>query len=171
MDVTICDFVADHRASTPSAAAEAAVPDRAELQQLLARYRASLDARVQSGVRAGREKLERLSSHRLLCTPQALFDLRTLHLCHREERLHTLLQGALEVKSAKLAQAVAALQGRNPLSILTRGYAWVTDEQGATKTSAGAFSSGDRATLHFGDGRVHVAVEQVEPKQTSEGSI
>ena len=92
-DVTICDFVADLRASTPSAAAEAAVPDRVELQQLLMRYSAALDSRVENGLRMGRERLERLSEHRLLKTPQALFELRTLHLCHREERLHTLLQG------------------------------------------------------------------------------
>ena len=170
-DVTICDFVADHRASTPSAAAEAAVPDRAELQQLLMRYRATLDSHVENGLRMGYERLDRLSAHRLLRTPQALFELRTLHLCHREERLHTLLRGMLEAKGAKLAQSAAALQGRNPLAILSRGYAWVTDEQGTTKTSAADFSPGERAALHFGDGRVHMTVEQVKLKETSEGSI
>ena len=170
-DVTICDFVADHRASTPSAAAEAAVPDRVELHQLLMRYSAALDSRVENGLRMGRERLERLSEHRLLKTPQALFELRTLHLCHREERLHTLLQGMLEAKQAKLAQAVAALQGRNPLSILSRGYAWVTDEQGTTKTGAADFAAGEKNTLHFGDGRVYTTVERVELKEISEGSI
>ncbi|MBQ8718490.1 MAG: hypothetical protein IJY66_04425, partial [Clostridia bacterium] len=119
---------------------------------------------AQSGLRTGRERLERLTSHRLLRTPQALFDLRTLHLCHREERLHTLLQAALEAKTAKLAQSAAAIEGRNPLSILSRGYAWVTDEQGATKTAAADFKPGETATLHFGDGRVHAVVERVEPK-------
>ncbi len=161
-DVTICDFVADYRASTPSAAAEAALPDKTELGQLLARYAAAMQGSVERELRVRRDVLTRLASHRLLRAPQELFDLRTLHLCHREERLQALMEARLDAKRAALSKTAAAVQGRNPLSILTRGYAMVTDKDGRTRTSAAAFAAGERASLHFADGVVQTTVDGVQ---------
>lgn len=161
-DVTICDFVADYRAPTPSGAAEAALPDREELAALLSHYATALSSRVERELRVRRERWERLASHRLLCSPQELFDLRMLHLCHREDHLHTLMRRALEEKGAALATTAAALRGRDPLAILSRGYAMVTDAVGQTQTSAAAFSQGETARLHFADGTVHATVSSVE---------
>ncbi len=167
-DVTICDFVADARASTPSAAAETAVPDKAELLRMLAARADGLQSRVQRELYALGEMLKVRSAHRLLRSPGELFDLRVLHLCHREDRLQSLLMRGMDAKGAELAQRAAALQGRDPLSILARGYAMVTDETGTTKTGAAAFAAGERAVLHFADGIVHTTVNAVKiDKQTT----
>ncbi|MBQ7338610.1 MAG: exodeoxyribonuclease VII large subunit [Clostridia bacterium] len=158
-DVTICDFVADYRASTPSAAAEAAVPDRTDLLQMLSHYASALQRRVDGELRAREDALRVRAENRMLRAPEELFDLRRLHLCHREERVQSLLKAGLESSRAALARTAAALDGRNPLSILTRGYAMVTDAQGATRTKAASFTAGEQAVLCFADGTVKTTVD------------
>ncbi len=161
-DVTICDFVADCRASTPSGAAELAVPDRVELCQLLAQRAKTLRRCAEHELRAYRNALDVRARHRMLLSPRELFDMRTLGLCHREERLQVLLQKGLDAKRATLGKAAAALEGRNPLSILTRGFAMVTDTDGHAHTHADQISVGDELQLHFFDGVVTGVAQHVK---------
>ncbi len=161
-DVTICDFVADHRAPTPSGAAEIALPDQAELYAAIGNRQERLHrVAEQYLIRAG-QALARRAEHRLLISPHALFDERRTHLCMREERLDRFALSATERARAALAHRAAKLEALSPLAVLSRGYAMVSDEQGRLQTTASALQIGQPITLRFSDGSATAAVTSVE---------
>lgn len=87
-DFTICDFVADMRAPTPSAAAELAVPDANELQYALLALKNRMFLNVSSGIADRRSRLEYLTSKGALKSPDEM-------LSNRSQRLDTAFQNAV----------------------------------------------------------------------------
>ena len=164
-DVTICDFVADMRAPTPSGAAEIAVPDRHELYTVLATMQTRMHRSLDSRISRLREIVGVRAAHRLLTSPQALFDERRMHLVLREERLLALAGRSLEKKRAALAKGAGRLDALSPLSVLSRGYAMVSEdgEQSKTLTSAKALKAGQSVRLRFSDGSARATVDSVTP--------
>jgi exodeoxyribonuclease VII large subunit len=138
-DVTIADLVADHRAPTPSAAAEAAVPDGAALRRELGRAAERLAASTLAHTRAGRERVEdagaalRRSAERLVQ--------------HRRERL------------GSLGRHLNAL---SPLSAFNRGFALPLDGEGRVLRRAGEFGAGREFRLLVQDGVVACRVAEGE---------
>ena len=130
-DVTLCDLVADMRAATPSAAAEAATPDRADVLVELAHLGTRL-ARGLAG-RSGRvaERLDRT------------FD-----------RLTGTLERRLERHRHELSGLAGRLDALSPLKILERGYALARDEEGRVLKRVVQFPSGLRFRLRVTDGEV-----------------
>ncbi len=166
-DVTICDFVADHRAPTPSGAAEIAVPDKMELYAILGGMETRLCRVTEQYMVRAKEALERRASHRLLTSPQLLFDERRMHLCLREERLSRLTASALERARAEMVNRATKLEALSPLSVLSRGYAMVSDsESGAMQTSAAALAVGQSIDLRFADGRAVAEIKQINTEQS-----
>ncbi len=180
-DTTLCDFAADARAPTPTAAAEMAVPVRAELL-------AGLQTLEGRGLRAVRRYGER-ARERLIATARRLPVLEALLGPQRQrtddqgERLrramlHRLSEargdlartsGALRPAALiqKLAQSHSRLdqlwrvaQSLNPDRVLERGYARITKRDGATLTSAASARSAGALTLRFADGSVDARVER-----------
>ena len=161
-DVTICDFVADHRAPTPSGAAEIAVPDKTELYAILSGMETRLCRVTEQYLARAREALDRRASHRLLTSPQVLFDERRMHLCLRDERLSRLAASALERARADMIGRAAKLEALSPLSVLSRGYAMVSDgASGRMQTSAASLSVGQTVDLRFADGRATAEIQQI----------
>lgn len=162
-DVTICDFVADMRAPTPSGAAEIAVPDKNELYTVLGTLQTRMQRSMNSRLSRLREVVGVRAAHRLLTSPQALFDERRMHLVLREERLQALTDRSLEKKRAALAKNAGRLDALSPLSVLSRGYAMVSEQgqQSKTLTSAKALKAGQSVQLRFSDGSARATVESV----------
>ena len=135
IDVCMCDLVADVRAPTPSAAAEAATRSRAELESELRRIGARLTGGARSAVRARRD-----------------------HLRHATRDLAA--AGASVVNAEK--NAIQSLAGRlhalSPLATLARGYAVPRDLNGSTLTSANSFIDGMPFELVVKDGLVPALV-------------
>jgi exodeoxyribonuclease VII large subunit len=138
-DFTIADLVADLRAPTPSAAAEAAVPDRASLRRELAELRDRMGRCVSENVEACRE---RLFEARL-----DLQDARARLVTGRRERM------------AALAGRLNAL---SPLSTLARGYAVPLDPAGRVLRRTADFAPGDAFRLRVVDGSVECRVEGIQ---------
>lgn len=161
-DVTICDFVADVRAPTPSGAAEVAVPDKNELYTLLSGLETRLHRAADGRLSRAREALSVRQSNRLLTSPQALFDERRMHLCLRDERMQHAFDRILEQKRAALGNCAARVEALSPLSVLSRGYAMVADDtDGRMLTSAAALTVGQRVKLRFADGTVTAGIDSV----------
>lgn len=158
-DFTICDFVADERAATPSAAAERVVPDQNELRSSLAHLCARLDRSVTERLGGGRRLLERLAASRALSRPEALLDPLRMRLDERTERLDRAMTGCLERMRGRLTKSCAALGALDPLTVLSRGYAVVTRD-GAALTHAEEVRAGDRLQVRFSDGSVMVRAEE-----------
>ena len=135
-DVTLCDLVADLRAPTPSAAAEAATPDRAEVL-------------LQCGVLAQRlARGLRLSSRRVVD-----------RLARMGDRLVTTMQHRLDNNRVLLTAYGAHLDALSPLRVLGRGYAVVRDEHGTILKRVAQLPSGKEFRLRVSDGEVHGRVQ------------
>lgn len=156
-DFTICDFVADLRAPTPSAAAELAVPDGGELIREFRSFEARLHRMMQDRVARERRTLELLTSG-ILSRPKQLLDPQRMKTADLERRLESATVSVLTAKRTALSSVCARLDALNPLSVLARGYAVVETENG-TVTRAEQLSLGDRMTVRFADGAVTATVE------------
>ncbi|MBE6601287.1 MAG: exodeoxyribonuclease VII large subunit [Ruminococcaceae bacterium] len=158
-DFTICDFVADRRAPTPSAAAELAVPDRTELMgQLLGlgqRFSQLVGARIAQEKRV----LRQMVSSPAIRSPERILDGFRMRLGERERSLEQSVQSSLEAKRNRMLRMSAKLEGLSPLSVLSRGYAAVSKGE-ETVTSAEALQRGDQITIRFFDGQVEACVER-----------
>lgn len=179
-DVTIADFVADARASTPSNAAEMAVPDRREIisglrgmgQHLTEAMTALLRERRMTLLTLQR-RLERVSpenrihtlfnrSSALKARMNAAVDGQLPPLAQRVAMAHMRLEAAadkrLTAPRERIARARARLVALNPAAVLERGYAMVMDDtgKGSVVTSADTANQLDHMTLRFRDGSVRV---------------
>jgi exodeoxyribonuclease VII large subunit len=186
-DTTLCDFAADRRAPTPTAAAEMAVPVRAELLAQVRDLGARSERCARRTLERGGEQLQALLRHwperaALLAPQQQRLD----ELC---ERLPRGLQGRIDRARGELGRAGGALRPAlleaahrrareqlaslwrvaelaHPERPLERGYARVTDRAGHTLIDAAGAREARALKLHFKDGEVDVSTEAVErPKR------
>ena len=161
-DVTISDYVADRRASTPSNAAEIAVPDCREIQELLD----GLDTRSAQAMRKKlsdcRTRLENLRTKRVMSAPTAQFDNRRVELDRMRDRLTAAQERALSRCRERFVRQAAALDAMSPLRVLRRGYTIASDTEGRTVKSAAALSVGQQFKLSFSDGSADCLVKDVQ---------
>ncbi|MGI6167306.1 MAG: exodeoxyribonuclease VII large subunit [Eubacteriales bacterium] len=161
-DFTICDFAADLRAPTPSAAAELAVPDRAELKARVSVLGRRLGIALARMIDTRRKTVERLAASRILSRPQRLTDDRKLELDALATALDEKMHRHLAALHDKLSARAAHLEALNPLSVLSRGYAVVSNPAGAAVRNIGQIRVGDRVRIRFSDGVAGALVENTE---------
>ena len=164
-DVTISDYVADRRASTPSNAAEIAVPDQREMRESLD----SLDIRsrqaIQKKLHQLSQRLEAVAAKRVITDPTAYLDDRQIELDRMRERLCSAFERQTAQKRQAFVRLGAALDAMSPLGVLARGYTITEDGAGKPVRSAKALAKGDRISLRFSDGRASCLVEHTEVKE------
>ena len=180
-DTTLADYAADLRAPTPTAAAEIAVPVRAELVAALRERGARMERALRRGRERGGERLAALA--RLLPSPAALLDPQRQRTDDLGDRLKRGLGRRLADARGELARAGGVLRPAlldqrlarsrdllaatwrvartlNPENLLAKGYAWVATRAGGVVTSADAARTAGGLTLHFADGTVDARVER-----------
>ena len=161
-DVTISDFVADRRASTPSNAAEIAVPDRHEMEELLSSVAARLNHAVSRDLQKRRQHLDSLRSRGVLRDASSFVDLRRMDVDRMAAKLASAGQKLVFERRRVLVQQAAALDAMSPLKVLSRGYVAANDGHGAPVCSVRQLKKGDPVTLRFSDGKADCLVEQLE---------
>lgn len=164
-DFTICDFVADLRAPTPSAAAELVFPDRFALKSELGARLNKIGALVRADIAAKRNQLRVLASSRAMRSPAAVTAEKQMRLDELAVRMHTAGQVLLDRKKQGLAASVGKLEALSPLAVLQRGYAVAQNADGEVTTSAAAFDAGDRIKVRFADGAVDATVDAIKKEQ------
>ncbi len=165
-DVTISDYVADRRASTPSNAAEIAVPDCREIAEMLAGFELRSSQGMRKQINTLRERLDACMQRRVLTDPMTLVDNRRMELDRSRERLASAEEMILAVKRRCFVASTAKLDAMSPLKVLTRGYVIADNEKGNTIRSAEQLHSGDKITLRLSDGRANCLVEDVRRSTT-----
>ena len=158
-DFTICDFVADRRAPTPSAAAEIAVPDMSEILRGLSGLKMGLQTSMQKLIVQERRILNQLTQLRVFSRPEQMLDNFRVRLDEREADLNRTVEQALKQKGQSVASIAGKLQALNPLSILSRGYATVSRD-GASITSVKQINENDTLDIRMADGSVRATVSQ-----------
>ena len=164
VDFTICDFVADLRAATPSAAAELSLPDKEDLSRQVRSLTTRLNAAESTRLRRYRTQLDRLAASRVLTSPEGAYRLRCETVLGLYKRLNLSASHHLEGKRQSMGRVVAQLGALNPLSVLGRGYALVQDGEGRVIPTASQLTVGDSLRLRFSDGSARVRVEEIGEK-------
>lgn len=164
-DVTICDFAADLRAPTPSAAAELAVPDIADLKQALSDTADRLNASLTGLIERARARVAMLANADVLRSPHRYLEDRTMAVAFLEKRLHHAAEVTSSRFRAELGAYSAKLYTLNPLSVLARGYAAVFDEKQVPVTCGGDLVIGQSIHIRF---KEHVADAVVTDIRESE---
>lgn len=166
-DFTICDFAADLRAPTPSAAAELAVPDTAELKHKIDNIISRESAVLLQMLSAKRETLARYEKSRYLSSPGHMIDDRRMALVLSSERLMTSAAHVNEIKKHALSALSGKLEALSPLAVLSRGYGVVSSEEGKVIKEIADVSVGDKITVKVRDGEIYAGVSGTVAADTS----
>jgi exodeoxyribonuclease VII large subunit len=179
-DFTLCDFAADVRAPTPTAAAELCAAPRSQRLSELDHKQQRLSAAVQAALNARAQHLDRLTQHvgrpsgrvqnsrqRLLVVGHRLqraLARQTQAQGHRlqavSHALPTAIERSLQQQRERWQRSQAALALLDPRLVLERGYAWLTDVNGRALSTVNEFQPGLAVTATVADGCVDLSVQQ-----------
>jgi len=161
-DFTIADFVADYRASTPTAAASKAVPDITEWQIDIQAKQLELTELMEECFGDMAEKLERIQRDLQRASPSSLLDRRRQQLDDTSALLQTSLQHILTLRSERLSGMALRLHALSPLITIARGYAVVRRDIDSTiVTSIRQTRPGESLTIQVTDGSIPVEVRRI----------
>ena len=163
-DVTISDYVADLRASTPSNAAELAVPDQQQERQRLEGLTLRLRQAMEVQLDRDRKELTRLVQSRVLRNPVAVVDDQRMRLDSVQRRLAMALERTLRRGRVELAGLAGRVDAMSPLKVLSRGYAIAKHEDRAV-TTVEQVQPGQAMDVLVADGVYHCRVEEKEEQQ------
>ncbi len=158
-DFTICDFVADIRAATPTAAAELVSPSRVMLIAKLNQLTDQLSKNIQILLSQRFQMLDYLA--RRLISPSQQLDHQKQQVRQIAYRLIMAIQKQLQNKQNHLLQLNQNLQHLNPNAVLTRGYAIAENRDGKIINSSHELSSGEEIKLTFGIGSADAIVHKI----------
>lgn len=160
-DFTICDFVADLRAPTPSAAAELAVPNQSELYTGIAALQARLQNAMFATLQTERQSLALLKGKSVLQNPSVYFDTLRMRLLTANNAFEASQQRILHQAHLRLQENAAKLQSLSPLSVLARGYAVAELADRTVLQSVTQLQKGDAFVLQFADGKADCVVKEI----------
>lgn len=160
-DFTICDFVADVRAATPTAAAELATPAREALLNALNQLKNQLSKNTQYALNQRAQALDYLA--RRLISPLQHIEQQKSQLAQMARRLNASTNQHLQNKQQHLLRLSQNLHHLNPQAVLTRGYAFVQNTLGEIVVSSQQLKSGDEISLTFGVGTASAIVNKTKP--------
>ena len=160
-DFTICDFVADLRAPTPSAAAELAVPDALTVRNDINKKITDIEKKLILQIHQYRKQIEMLSSTRVLSSKEALLDEYKMKIGLLSDKLDANMQNVIKDKNHDLSLLCAKLQAISPLNTLSRGYAIVQDETQGAISSVEKLNIGDTVNVSFIDGVAKATIQDI----------
>ena len=157
-DFTLCDFVADKRAPTPSAAAEIAVPDKNEYRQRLDDSFDKLSAATARYISELKIKLLQAQKRLELCSPVVRLETERKFILHKRDTLDRAIMRIYERNKSRLASLSANLSLINPLAVLGRGYSVTKNTDGKIVNSIDMINEGDEVSITFANGEAGAKV-------------
>ena len=157
-DFTICDFVADLRAPTPSAAAELAVPDKSEILVKLNNYTSILKNQLENKLSTQKSKFNLLSTSAYLKKPiEQIIEKRYQEIDIIGDRLLSEYKNILNNYKTRMGSNFAKLDALSPLKVLSRGFA-VAQKSGRVVSSVNDLQTNDDFILRLSDGSLNCKV-------------
>lgn len=158
-DFTICDFVADLRAPTPSAAAELAVPDSSELLAKIEKRKALLKNQLLLRYNFSKSKYDALIAKSVLSKPTEVYEKRFEELDRLNERAISAFRSIVNEQKMRFSNCVSSLDALSPLKVLSRGYA-IAEKDGVSIKSVNELKGGDDFSLVLNDGKIKCTVKE-----------
>jgi exodeoxyribonuclease VII large subunit len=160
-DFTIADFACDLRAPTPTAAAELATPDQAELRTDLEDFQERMLRNIAACLAAFRGRLVSIDGRLRMRSPMNRVRSGRQHLDDLAHRSAIALSHKLELETVRLSGIEQRLSALNPLAVLDRGYAVITRPDGKKVTSVSQVTSGDELSVRVRDGEFGVKAKEL----------
>ena len=158
VDFTIADFVADLRAPTPSAAAELAVDDMAQVMYTLSSYQERFQRDMREKIEFQRERFGQYQMRFKYLSPESRLRDRRQALVDFEDTLRRAMDNKLQQYRHRLGIYLERYQGLSPLAKLNQGYSFVADTDGRGITSVSQVKPGDRVEISVTDGVIQAEV-------------
>lgn len=158
VDFTIADFVADLRAPTPSAAAELAVDDMAQVMYTLSSYQERFQRDMEEKIEFQRVRLGQYQMRLKYLSPESRLRDRRQALVDFEDTLRRAMDNKLQQYRHRLGIYLERYQGLSPLAKLNQGYSFVADTDGRGITSVSQVKPGDRVEISVTDGVIQAEV-------------
>lgn len=165
-DFTLCDYAADLRAPTPSAAAELAAPDLSDLPEQLQDYAQRIFAAGERMLSFKTMRILEQSERLARLSPQKRLRQDEKKLQNLANTIQLSLKNGIMKREEHLQLQTARLRALDPLAKLSGGYGYIT-KQGRTVSSVREVSMGDVLTIRVCDGTVQAVVEQVSENEES----
>ena len=159
IDFTICDFIADLRAPTPSAAAELVVKSGAELREKLQKLQAQLLQNFRFQLTFFKEKI--LSLYKQLPSPERLLQQFSQRLDDLTQQLKLSMKQNLEISKNQTNSLEKILQSLNPKQVMKRGFSIVTGEKGKIIKDSKGLKPGDPVAIEFLKGSASASIKTV----------
>jgi len=164
-DFTLCDFAADKRAPTPSAAAELAVPDRGALSDFVAGGERSLNTAIENILRNKSNVLESRNQALMARSPESRLMRMRDNISNGEKRLHTAIENIYGKNVSLYDGLVKRLDALNPLSVLNRGYSAVKNSDGGIVGRVEDMAIGQTVTLIMADGSAKAEIVSIDKRR------
>ena len=165
IDFTICDFVADVRAATPSHAAELATPNMSQYIELISSGKMRMYSALKSNIDNYREQLNGLKDRRVMKNPLYMFDTKKMQLSANVEKLQYTMKSKISDLKATLKQRAVGLNALNPLSVLLRGYSVAYDSENKVLKDANNVAKDDKIRVKLYNGAINATVDYVEREE------
>lgn len=159
---TLCDLVADKYASTPTGAAEIAVPDVDDILYDVNQQKNYLDSLINGKVTQLENKLLNLKNRKYFLNIDSIYDNYFEKLNNLSKMLNLKINNYIINLESKLSYEKRSLMILNPENILSKGYSIVKNEKGEVVNSATKVNSGDKIVIKFSDGHVNSVVTSKE---------
>lgn len=160
-DFTICDFVADLRAPTPSAAAELAVPNALTVRNEINKSMDSIETVLLSKIQQYKKHIDMLASSRVLSSKEDLLDEYKIKINIISDKLDAAIDGILRRKEYSFNILSAKLNAISPLNTLARGYSIVQNGEGRAIGSIYDIQTNETLDISFSDGKIKASVKEI----------
>ena len=161
-DFTICDFVSDLRAPTPSAAAELVYPSEVEILSKIDSLNIRLNTSILNIIQRRKQYLESLKKSRLEKTPQDLIIKYRLMTDNLTKNLETNMIKIITGYKANYEKQVALLDSLSPLKTMSRGYSVTTNMKGKVISKIKDVAIGEDINIKVMDGNVLAKVQEIK---------
>lgn len=158
-DTTLCDFAADVRAPTPSAAAELVSEEREVLLAMLSDHLDRSGDALLRMVERRRERLEWMAKRPCLLRPEQPIERANQTIDLLSDRMDRAQARVTERAQARLVNIAGRLEALSPLKVLSRGYAAISTESGKVVVKASDLASGDKVRIAFADATRTATIE------------
>lgn len=160
IDFTICDFVADVRAATPSAAAEIATTDINEVLNALSTFEYKAINSLLGYVSYFKEKLTNISNKKIFKSPETMLDIPKMKFSNILESLKSSMSQINLTQKEKFSNINAKLFSLNPMAVLARGYSLIYNDNNVIVKSSKSINEGDNIKIKMFDGEIKATVTE-----------
>lgn len=160
-DYTICDFVSDLRAPTPSAAAELALPDCSNISAFVCDVRNRITLSVNNKINHELQRLDHISNETVLASSEIFINRNLERIDEIKELLNSIISSKLEKQSYQLSACAGKLNALSPLKTLERGYC-ITKSNDKVVKSTKDLAIGDTINVMFTDGSISCEINEVK---------